>query len=203
MKTMMKNRKGLVIAFLGLIAMSFTTNKFVDGYYKISELDSSVIWNGKKVTGEHSGTVQLKSGNLQIEKGDLQGGEFVISMNTITSTDLEGEYLQKLNGHLKSDDFFGVEKFPTATFRITKVVPNGVSGKYKVTGNLTIKETTKPITFDTQLVTEGGKITAVSEITIDRSEFDVRYGSGSFFDNLGDKTIYDDFYLKVKLVTAD
>ena len=115
---------------------------------------------------------------------------------------LEGEYLQKLNGHLKSDDFFGVEKYPTASFKITKVEANGTNGKYKVTGDITIKETTKSISFDTQLVTEGDKVIAVSDITIDRSEFDVRYGSGSFFDNLGDKTIYDDFTLQVKLVTA-
>ena len=199
---MKKTVKIFALSLISLVAMSFTINNIKDGNYVVNNAESKVIWNGKKVTGEHMGTVAIKSGNLEIVNGNLTGGSFQIDMTTITSTDLEGEYLQKLNGHLKSDDFFGVENFPTATFIITKVEANGANGKYKVTGDITIKETTKSISFDTQLVTEGDKVIAVSDITIDRSEFDVRYGSGSFFDNLGDKTIYDDFTLQVKLVTA-
>jgi len=198
----MKNKvKSLTLGIIALVAMSFTNDVLIDGHYNVDKSQSQIIWNGKKVTGEHVGTVAIKSGNLEISKGKLIGGAFEIDMTTITSTDLEGEYLTKFNGHLKSDDFFGVEKFPTAIFKITKVVSNGTTGKYKVTGNLTIKETTKAITFDTQVVYDGTKIIAVCNIIIDRSEFDIRYGSGSFFDNLGDKTIYDDFALKVKLVT--
>ena len=136
-----------------------------------------------------------------IKDGMLKGGEFVIDMTTITSTDLEGEYQQKLNGHLKSADFFGVEKYPEAKFVIKNVKENGKNGRFTVTGDITIKETTKEINFDAQLVNSGEGIVAVADIVIDRSEFDVRYGSGSFFDNLGDKTIYDDFTLSVNLVT--
>jgi len=199
----MKTTKAMLLSILALIAMSFTTNSISDGIHNIDKGNSQIIWTGKKVTGEHVGTVALKSGQLQIVDGKLTGGEFVIDMASITSTDLEGEYLQKLNGHLKSADFFGVKTYPTATLKITRVVSKGIEGAYKVSANLTIKETTKAIKFDTQLTSEGNKVVAVSDITIDRSEFDVRYGSGSFFDNLGDKTIYDDFYLQIKLVTAE
>ncbi len=161
---------------------------------------SVINWKGYKVTGQHEGTLAIKSGDLKVENGKLIGGNFVIDMNSITCTDLQGEYGDKLVGHLKSDDFFGVAKHPTAKFVITKVVSRGTPGAYKVTGNLTIKETTKPVTFNTQLTEEAGKTVATADIKLDRSEYDIRFGSGSFFDNLGDKTIYDEFDLNVRLV---
>ena len=122
-------------------------------------------------------------------------------MTSLTSTDLSGEYLEKLNGHLKSDDFFGVEKYPEAKFVVTKVKADDKNGSYQETGNLTIKSITKPISFKAQLVEGSEGIRAVADIIVDRSEYDVRYGSGSFFENLGDKTIYDDFTLSVNIVT--
>lgn len=195
------NTMKAVLGTVALFAMSFTTNNLIDGSYNVDIAESKVEWVGKKVTGQHNGTVAIKSGALNIQKGMLKGGEFVIDMTTITSTDLEGEYQQKLNGHLKSEDFFGVEKYPTANFKITKVASKGSTGRYDVTGDLTIKETTKSITFDAQLVQNGDAVVAVADIVIDRSEFDVRYGSGSFFDDLGDKTIYDDFTLSINLVS--
>ena len=191
----------LGLGVLAVVAMAFTNNNLEDGNYTVSLKQSKVEWVGKKVTGQHNGTVNIKSGAIEIKGGMLNGGEFVIDMTTITSTDLEGEYQQKLNGHLKSADFFGVEKYPEAKFVITNVKENGKNGRFSVTGNMTIKETTKAISFDAQLVNSGEGIVAVADIVIDRSEFDVRYGSGSFFDNLGDKTIYDDFTLSVNLVT--
>lgn len=191
----------LGLGVLAVVAMAFTNNNLEDGSYTVSLKQSKVEWVGKKVTGQHNGTVAIKSGSLEIKNGMLNGGEFIMDMTTITSTDLEGEYQQKLNGHLKSADFFGVEKYPEAKFVITKVKENGKNGRFTVTGDITIKETTKAITFDAQLVNSGEGIVAVADIVIDRSEFDVRYGSGSFFDNLGDKTIYDDFTLSVNLVT--
>ena len=195
------NRMNLVLGAVAVVAMSFTTNNLIDGSYNVDVAESKVEWVGKKVTGQHNGTVAIKTGELNIQKGMLKGGEFVMDMTTITSTDLEGEYQGKLNGHLKSADFFGVDKYPTASFKITKVAAKGSAGRYDVTGNLTIKETTKSITFDAQLVQNGDAVVAVADIVIDRSEYDVRYGSGSFFDNLGDKTIYDDFTLSINLVT--
>ena len=197
----MKNHKIYVLAVLAIAAMSFRYDIFINGTHSIDTESSEIVWNGKKVTGEHFGTIKIKSGKLDISEGVLTGGNFLIDMSTITSTDLSGEYLQKLNGHLKSDDFFGVEKHPTAAFVIKDVETKEIPGEYKVTGNLTIKEITKSIQFDAQLTSDGNSITAVADIVVDRSEFDVRYGSGSFFDDLGDKTIYDDFYLHVNLIT--
>ena len=196
----MKTVKILTLAVIAVAAMSFSY-KLNDGNHQINSQESKVEWIGKKVTGQHVGTVGIKHGELVIKNGQLEGGQFVIDMTSITSTDLEGEYLQKLNGHLKSADFFGVETFPEAKFIITEVSAKSSNGKFSVTGNMTIKETTQSISFDAQLVNTGDKIMAVADIVIDRSVFDVRYGSGSFFDNLGDKTIYDDFTLTVNIVT--
>ncbi len=197
----MKQLRNITMIVLAITAMSFTIRNFRDGNYAVNIKKSSVIWHGKKVTGEHFGTINVQDGQLIITDGELTGGSFTIDMSSITSTDLTGEYLQKLNGHLKSADFFGVETYPTSTLKITKVISKGTNGLYEVTGNLTIKNITKSVTFDTQLTDDGNGLTAIADITIDRSTFDIRYGSGSFFDNLGDKTIYDDFNLKIKLVT--
>ena len=179
-------------ALLGLVATIATVS--------IDPAASNVHWKGYKVTGAHEGDINIKSGNLTFDGDKLTGGQFVIDMGTITVTDLTGEYADKLKGHLASDDFFGVASHPEAKLVITKVKP-GKAGKYAVTGDLTIKETTKPITFDATVYQVDGKRIATADITIDRSKYDVRYGSGSFFDNLGDKTIYDDFDLNVKLVS--
>ncbi|MCG8332493.1 MAG: YceI family protein [Chitinophagales bacterium] len=193
----------LALAAISLIGMSFTTPE--NGgteTLKANVAESTIEWKGYKVTGEHSGTVNLKSGDLKFEEGNLVGGSFVIDMTSIENTDMEGEWSQKLVGHLKSDDFFGVENHPTAKFEITKVISRGTPGNYKILGNLTIKDITKPIKFFTHLEEEGNKVTATAEMTIDRSDYDVRYGSGSFFDNLGDKTIYDEFDMIVTMVTT-
>ncbi len=162
---------------------------------------SYITWKGYKVTGSHFGKVMLKSGSLDFNNGKLTGGSFEIDMTTITCEDMQGGGAQKLVGHLKSDDFFGVEKYPTAKFVITKAA-EAKPGEYRIKGDLTIKSTTKPISFDAKMVEKDGNKVATATIKIDRSEFDVRYGSGSFFDNLGDKTIYDEFDLEVNLVVA-
>ena len=107
---------------------------------------------------------------------------------------------KKLVGHLKSDDFFGVEKHPTASLQVTKVISRGKVGSYKIIGDLTIKGTTKEIKFNTVVDNTTGVPVASADLTIDRSDFGIRYGSGSFFDDLGDKTIYDEFDLSLKLV---
>lgn len=162
---------------------------------------SQIIWKGYKVTGSHEGTIQVEKGTLDFTDGVLTGGSFAIDMSSLKTTDLSGGGAAKLEGHLKSDDFFGVEKFPTATFTITKVVSRGTPGDYRVTGDLTIKESTKTIRFNTKVTEEMSKYVAKADLTIDRTDFNVRYGSGSFIDNLGDKTIYDEFELGITLVT--
>ncbi|MEO0734395.1 MAG: YceI family protein [Bacteroidota bacterium] len=163
---------------------------------------SQITWKGYKVLGEHAGTIDVKDGNLEFTDGVLTGGSFAIDMTTIEVTDLEaGAGKEKLEGHLKSPDFFGIEKYPTATYEITKVVSRGKPGDYRITGELTIKETTETVRFNASVVEEMGHYVATADLTLDRTDFDVRYGSGSFFDNLGDKTIYDEFDLGIKLVT--
>lgn len=159
---------------------------------------STLKWHGKKVTGEHFGNIKLKEGNFTIKDDKIASGTFVIDMTTITNTDLESEeYNAKLIGHLKSDDFFGVEKYPTSKLEITGS-SKFVNDEAKVKGNLTIKNITHPVEFN---VKRSGNNTYTTEIVVDRAKYDIRYGSGSFFDNLGDKMIYDDFTLKVNIVT--
>ena len=171
--------------------------------YSVDAEASSVNWTGEKIVGGgHTGNIQIKEGFLDFDKGELKGGSFVIDMTTINCTDLEGEYKGKLEGHLKHDDFFGVATYPTADFSITSVSSNG-NGSYAVTGDLTIKGKTESISFETT-VAEAGKnsYNATADITFDRAKFDVKYGSGSFFDNLGDKAISDDITLNVSLTAS-
>ncbi len=177
----------LVIAF-GAVSFSTAQEKAVKAE------DSKVTWKGYKVTGSHEGTIALKEGTLSFKGDQLVGGNFTVDMTSINTTDLSGEYQGKLNGHLKSDDFFGVQKFPSATLKITSAKANG-KNSYEVTGDLTIKGKTNPITFDMSIY--GSKASAT--LKVDRSKYDVRYGSGTFFDNLGDRTIYDEFDLVVDL----
>ena len=162
---------------------------------------SSIVWKAYKVTGSHEGTVDLKSGNLDFDaEGNLTGGNVMIDMNTIAITDISGDMAGKLKGHLMSDDFFGVANNPTASLNITKVSPKGTPGEYKVTADLTIKGKTAPVKFYTTVMDVDGMKKATATIKVDRTEYDVRYGSGSFFSGLGDKTIYDEFDIEVELL---
>jgi len=121
-------------------------------------------------------------------------------MTTIKVTDLQGEYAGKLEGHLKSEDFFGVTTYPNATLIILNAQHKG-NNEYNVKANLTIRGITQEIQFPATVKAEGKKYKAEADVTIDRSLFNVKYGSGKFYEDLGDKTIYDDFQLKVSLVT--
>ena len=170
--------------------------------YIVNTGSSVVVWTGYKVTGKHTGTVKVKSGNVQFANGVLTGGSFELDMNSVNCTDLEGEWAGKLVGHLKSDDFLGVATYPTASFVITRVIPQDSKGNYKIIGNLTIKGTTKEVKFFASAQEANGTVSASGKMTIDRSEFNMRYGSGSFFDGLGDKTIYDEFDLQIALVAG-
>ena len=185
MKKFITTATVILVAF---IAFSFTSLETITKEVIIEK--SKVTWKGYKVTGSHEGTIALQSGTLKFEADVLVGGEFVIDMTSITNVDLQGEYKDKLEGHLKSDDFFGVEKFPIATLVFKNVEVAG-KNSYKVTGDLTIKEKTNPVIFDFSVY--GSKANAT--LKIDRSKYDVKYGSSSFFDNLKDKVIYDEFDL--------
>ena len=190
---MKNNLKNLaVVAIVALITFSFTV---IEDIKKDINVESSkVSWKAYKVAGSHEGVITLKSGFLTFNEETLTGGEFVIDMTSITCTDMEGEYKGKLEGHLKSDDFFGVENHPTATLVIKKAKSSG-KNSYKVSGDLTIKGKTNPITFEFSVY---GKKASAS-LKIDRAQYDIKYGSTSFFDDLKDKAIYDEFDLNVEL----
>lgn len=185
----MKNLKTIAIAlFVAASTLATAQTKKVDAS------KSKVEWIGKKVTGQHNGTINLKDGALVFKKSKLKGGTFTVDMSSINTTDLTGEYKGKLDGHLKADDFFGTDKYPTSKLVFKKIADKG-NGVYAVTADLTIKDVTNPIKFD---ITVKGS-TASTSLKIDRTKYGIKYGSGSFFDNLGDKTINDEFQLDVTL----
>ncbi|MEJ8801452.1 YceI family protein [Pontibacter sp. H249] len=174
--------------------------------YQVAQDQSSVKWYGEKVLGKHDGEINLESGQLSVAGDQLTGGRFVMDMKSISNTDLTDEEQNgKLVGHLKSDDFFGVEKYPTATFEITSASPiaSAATGQpnYDVKGNLTIKDKTEEISFPATVTVNGNTVNAKADVTVDRSKFDVRYGSETFFGDLGDKAISDEFRLALD-VTA-
>ncbi|MGQ1947571.1 YceI family protein [Geofilum sp. OHC36d9] len=183
------------VKLLGMLLIAGTLSTFAQkSEIKVNE--SVVKWTGNKIGGSHNGEIQIKNGYFELREGDIVGGKVVMDMNTITNNDVEDEgYNQKLVGHLKSDDFFGVENFPTATFVVSKA-SKFENGKAKVSGTITIKGKSEPITFD--VFKKDNKYAA--QLKIDRSKFDVRYGSNSFFDNLGDKAIDNIFILDIQIV---
>lgn len=163
---------------------------------------SSIQWTGKKVSGQHQGTIALKGGTLELAHGKLEGGSFEMDMTSIACTDLTGEYKGKLEGHLGSPDFFDVGNHSTATFRITTVtaMAKDESGNNtKISGTLTIKGISKPLSFPANVTIKGDKVAAVADVNIDRTKYDIKYGSGQFFEGLGDKMIDDNFRLHIEL----
>jgi polyisoprenoid-binding protein YceI len=155
---------------------------------------TKLVWIGEKVTGQHTGTIKLQSGWLSLKDNKIVSGEFDINMASIK----DAENNARLEGHIKSDDFFGVEKFPLAKLVITGSTPFD-KGNAVVKGNLTIKGVTNPIEFKAATQKKDDGTWFFANIVVDRTKYNIRYGSGSFFENLGDKTIYDDFNLKVNL----
>ena len=171
--------------------------------YAVNNEASTIEWKGFKPTGSHNGTIAIERGVLDVNNGKVVGGSFIIDMTSIAVTDIpaEDEKNGKLKGHLSSPDFFDVEKHPSAGFTITGL--EEVEGKMMLSGNLSLKEAKNNVTFPVTVANENGAITLSSEaFTIDRSKWNVQYGSKSFFDNLGDKFINDDIELKIMVKAA-
>jgi polyisoprenoid-binding protein YceI len=188
----MKTNKSLKIGLALIIAFaSFAFTSIINKEVKITE--STIKWKGYKVTGEHFGTINLKEGMLSFEGSKLNGGNVVIDMNSIKVTDIQGEYANKLEGHLKNDDFFGTSKFPTASLKFTNV--SGHGSDYSITADMTIKGITSPVKFDMKVENN----TATAKLKIDRTKYDIKYGSASFFDDLKDKAISDEFDIDVAI----
>ena len=169
--------------------------------YQIALKNSTVEWIGEKVTGSHTGTISLSNAHFIFEDNKLVGGAFEMDMKSIKCTDIESpEYAAKLEGHLMDDDFFASEKHPTSTFKISNVLFDGTS--YMITGDMIIRGISQEITFPAQFHSHGKLFHADATVLIDRTKHDVKYGSGSFFDDLGDRMIYDEFTLKIHLETT-
>lgn len=184
----------LALAAIATLTMSFT---FKDGEYKIDGQKSKLTWVGKKVTGSHTGTINIAEGTLTAQANKITGGSFVIDITSIKDAEADA----RLEGHLKSDDFFSAEKFPKANFAITKVTPSA-GDQYTIKGNLTIKGITNEVEFPATVQFDKNQVTAKAKILVDRTKFDIKFHSGSFFENLGDKAIEDIFELNVELVGA-
>ncbi|PKQ46506.1 YceI family protein [Confluentibacter flavum] len=178
-----------LVAFTTLSFMAITAEK-----KEIKTDQSKLVWKGYKFTGSHDGTINIKSGSLTFEGDKLTGGEFVVDMPTLVSLDAQGGMKDRLEGHLKSEDFFGVDKYPTSTLVFKSIESTG-KNTYTVTGDLTIKGITKPNTF--KISVYGSKATA--NLKVDRTLYDIKFRSGSFFDNLQDQVIYDEFDLVADL----
>lgn len=161
-----------------------------------------VEWKGFKPTGEHNGTLKIKSGTLYMLENTPVGGNLVIDMQSLKVLDIEDpEYNGKLTGHLRSPDFFSVDNHPEADFVITQIVRSKESKTaYTLTGNLTIKGITKSVGFVVDIVPDGNNITVTTpQFTIDRTAFDIQFKSKKFFDNLKDDFINDEFALVINL----
>lgn len=167
--------------------------------FSVDKDATTIAWLAKKVTGQHNGTIKVSGGDITADGSKLKSGNFTIDMNSIAILDLQGGSNEKLLGHLKSDDFFGVAKFPTASFVLTSVTPKAGSTSI-VKGKLTIKGITQDIEFPAEITMSGKTMTAKAKIKVDRTKFDIKYRSSNWFENLGDKAIYDDFELELNLV---
>jgi polyisoprenoid-binding protein YceI len=194
----MKKSIGIVLGILVSASTIFAANeKEEKSAFKIDTKASKVYWTGKKVVGEHTGYVSIANGNVMVQNNNVIGAELKMDMNTIVCTDLtDEEWNKKLVGHLKSDDFFSVEKFPNAKFEITSMKPGNNKEEYDVKGSLTIKGITNEISFPAKVNFSNGTVNAMGTAKIDRTKWKIQYGSGKFFEGLGDKMIYDEFEIK-------
>lgn len=193
-------QKLLILSLAFFTLMSFTTVMHQD-HVKVNTINSTVKWKGLKVASYHEGNIKLSSGKLILDHGKLVGGEFEIDMTTIVNTDIEDkESRQKLEGHLKNEDFFNVNAYKTASLMITAVKLIEESS-YELQADLTIKGITHEIKFNADVKIKGTAFLAVAKIKIDRTKWDIKYNSGSFFDGLGDYLILDEIEFDVFLLS--
>ena len=168
--------------------------------FKASTQQSLINWTGKKITGFHTGTIKLSDGNLEMENGKIVGGSFDIDTSSIAVTNIDDPKTNaQLEGHLLSDDFFAVDKFPIANFSIINAT--AIEGNtWKIDGLLTIKGITHSLSFEAKVIVLENTISASGEIIVDRTKYGIKFGSGNFFKAIGDNLIYNDFTLDLNLV---
>jgi polyisoprenoid-binding protein YceI len=193
-------KAGLIMMFLAVASFAFATEG--TGRLTVNTTKSTIAWLGKKVTGEHGGMISVKTGVISIENGELKHADISVDMNSMTCTDdMDDEYKGKLIGHLQSADFFNTAEFATSNFTM-KSFEKGRDGKYTVTGTLSIKGIKHDITFPASVKITDKEVIVDADVTFDRAKYDIRYGSDSFFDDLGDKVIYDDVEMKLHIVAS-
>jgi len=168
--------------------------------------NSQIEWLGKKVTGQHNGSLNLKNGEVYIEKGALTGGRFVFDMTSIKVLDIKDpKWNSKLEKHLKNDDFFATDKHPKAVFEFKEATPlknaNAEAPNYAIAGDLTIKGITHVVKFQARVDIDKKQSRAQGEIIVDRTLYGIKYKSGKFFEDIGDRAIYDDFQITFNVVT--
>lgn len=195
---MLKNLFVKILALSFIFQFSFTLHT---NDVKVNKKNSTVIWTGSKPTGSHTGNMNIKSGYLTYDHGQVVGGNFVIDMKSITCSDIESEKKnQYLVDHLKDADFFNVDKFPEASLTIIRV-QKLKENQFQMLADLTIKGITKPVSFTADLKVNGNSYNAIAKIIIDRTKWGVEYKSGNIFKDLGDKIIYDDIEFDIFLVS--
>ena len=185
--------------FKFIITITLTLTSTVFSYSQrltANQTQSQIRWYGEELTGKtHFGNLSFKEGQIELQDGLIIGGNFVVNMISLSVEDLSGGAKARLEGHLRSDDFFSVDKYPEATLKITQKA-KFEGDVQKLYGELTIKGIKHAVDFTIIL---GDKKTAIANLTFDRSKYNVRFRSGSFFENLGDKLILDDIRMEVSL----
>ena len=177
----------------------FCTSIVFSSKYFIDTEKSNVIWIGRKVSGEHHGVINIKGGYVDIEKKSIVGGEIVIDMKSIEVVDMSDKYNRKLEKHLKNSDFFDVDLFPESTFKIKKNHELITDENILFEGDLTIKDTTIISSIPSKILLEDNIVKAIGIVDIDRTLYGITYGSGTFFEDLTDRAIDDNFTLKFKI----
>ena len=171
-----------------------------DGIYMLTKVESVIIWTAKKLNGSgHTGTISTTNGKMKVLDGEIKGGMMTIDMNTFTCTDLEGEDKEGFDSHLKSEDFLDVEKFPTSNIKIIGVSQqeDKLISKIEIHMHGSTVEYETPILIKEKNLEDGTVAYVISgELEIDRTKHKITYGSGSFFDNLGDRAINDNVHIK-------
>lgn len=189
---------GVLVLAVAFITMSFVKpTPTITDVYNVDSASSTLTWTGYKPTGSHTGSILLQSGTIEMNGNKIKSGSFVADMSTIKDADGSA----RLEGHLKSADFFEIEVFPISKFEVTKT--HHMDGKTHVTGNLTIKNITKEITFEANVEVVGNKVTLTSKtFKVNRAEYNIKYKSQSFFNDLKEKFIEDEFDLQVTIVAS-
>ncbi len=195
-------KKFFVFAAFAVLALtSATVVKPVT--YTMDAAKSTFKWTGKKVTGTHWGYIKFSNGSIATDGTNITGGAFTVDMNSIDCQDIPADKgADKLVGHLKADDFFGTAKFPTSNL-VIKSATATTAGQFDVKADLTIKGITNEITFPAAITMDGKSLTAKATFKVDRTKFGIKYGSGTFFENIGDKAISNDFDVEIDIAAAN